>query len=1074
MTSREPTPFSPDLPHSTFWLKCGWNFSRVGRIRLRIIRCCKKQLVDSTWKNLEKDSALLAELIKKGKADISEWHELILSCLVNHYIHAKDLKKGINWIMQLAKGFPGSAYIHHLRWAIVKQAVGDRETDVFFNQAKYFLIDKHVTINHIDAIHFILLNAYEKGDKRKFIEILNCANEGIRYSSVILEAKALCQTPSDFSTVKEVREWTERINPDTFAFSRTMHSDALIVSARAAEWSGNFNEMAELAENAYHLNSVGLNQNYWRLRSLLQKAVFSDKGIVEDSVPEHLRQEWIRLRIEYALHRKPGLERAEDLLSTLSSCFSQMEAPEKNLSLKLLQKTLTVNLSSTAKVIVDTVRLCKMVEDLSGRQLPWTQYSIAVKELIVDNSPAKALRRLNDIREFQSTSTVPIVKKVAQVIIGQSKDCRSLMEKNLFSGMKDPLFLKIPLLGELRKIIAMPYRAINRDPSVCDDLMDHYILPAAPPWFGWLFVRSCALALEPDDLMKIIKRIGFRNRLVAWEIARWADEGGPFSARNDPAVLKAKGLIEGISWGSFCESPNEMVGLGMLPDAVLSKDRALSAEFFSARNSIREGNMVIARKQLADILKDIGKSDPVIESWWKPLCEYWLGVAEAHMGTSESDDHLKHAVESWVGSKARSQLALLAVRDKDYQRAESWLQEAHPGYPGVQYARALILARKGEVDASRKLIDDYENLFPGDTSPYSFACRRLSAALNERTGAKDKAKAEYLITYTADPDDSLLSARLARILLEDLYRMTGKTTEEDRRILIKILTGSESIITKAPWFRAYTQLSEVMVINADAKSISRKIGLDSSQIRIALRQLLHARKGDGALEVLKSNDLDDQTRHAKGILYAWYLLSSIWKPGVVNETFEDRSLSDALDACLEYIAATRGKNGNHESARWSSLLRLAQRIVQNPEDYSGFSSQKLLEKLPSMISDGLNERQKDMALAIVSLSSDEKAGFLKAYQRLSYDLDTLPIDGRDLWINAAEKWFETRQINELLKSKLPACIEDLADPHVRTIIGMAYAQACTIYFSNGDLPRAAKNISMARSTLEPLFEEMGG
>lgn len=1070
--TRKPTPFKPEPPASTFWQRCSWQFTGIGRVRLRIIHYCRKAPGNPAWKNLERDAVLLAKIRQTRKVDVSGWHEFVLGCLANHYVHANDLDKALDWVKQLGKDFSDSVYIHRLRWGIVKKALEGNASDVFFSQAKHFLVDDHVTADHIDAVHSILLHAYEKGTTRKCVEILDSANANISKSPAMLCAKALCTMPPKFTGKEQAREWAGKIHPDALAFSKRMHADALIVSARAAEWSGNFDAMAELAEKAYRIDPPGPGLNYWRLRSLLQKAVFSGNRLAEEPLPDVPGQEWNRFRLEYALYMQPDLKSAENLLPVFTSDVSGMEDPERLLTLKILEKPLTVSFSSTADVIMNTARICQEIERLTGKQLPWTQYSLAVKELLTDNALEKALERFENIQVSSNISTIPVLARVARLILGQPKNCTSL-ENTLFEGMDETLFLHIPLLSELRKLVNLAHRAIDHDGSVCKDILEHRMSPTAPPWFSWLFVRTCVLALKPDDFISILNRLEFTNKVIAWEIARWAAEGSPFSSKQNPAILKATDMLEGNDWHSFCESSENMVGLGILPDAMLSNDRCLSAGFSRVRHAIKEWDMTSAGNQLADMLKHLDISDPIIRSWWEPLCEYWLGVAEAHIGKSEAAIHLGKTVESWMGSRARSQLALLAVRDKNYQQAGDWLQEAHPGYPGVQYARALILARTGEAGAARDIINGYTDLFPGDTSPYSSACKRFLAALDERSGAQDEAKAKYMNQHAADPDDPTAAARLARILLQDLYQVTGKISEEEHLILGAILAGSETIQKRTPWFRSFAQLAGLMLIHSATESLSSKTGLDSTQVRIAVRQLLYYRKTKEAMQILARYDLDDQASYTKAILDAWHLLGTIWERGAVSETFEGRNLSDALDTCLDHLAVTGRKNGTRESSRWSSLLQLAKRMVQNPRDYSSLSSQELLDQFRSINPDGLNEQQQNMASAIDSLSRGEKARFLEAYQSLSHDLDTLPVDGRDLWIAAAEQWFETGQWDELLESDLPACIEDLSDPHVRTMIGMAYAQACTIDISKGDMGRAAQNLNRARSTLEPLFEELG-
>lgn len=120
-----------------------------------------------------------------------------------------------------------------------------------------------------------------------------------------------------------------------------------------------------------------------------------------------------------------------------------------------------------------------------------------------------------------------------------------------------------------------------------------------------------------------------------------------------------------------------------------------------------------------------------------------------------------------------------------------------------------------------------------------------------------------------------------------------------------------------------------------------------------------------------------------------------------------------------------------------------------------------------------DEPQRTLADAIAALDAGDRSRFATLYAALLPIIDQLPVDGVELWLQAADDWSAAGKWSTLLEARLPRCAEDLADPRVRLLIALAYAQTCATDAQNNKLAGAVQRLAQARGTLEPLIAETG-
>lgn len=302
-------------------------------------------------------------------------------------------------------------------------------------------------------------------------------------------------------------------------------------------------------------------------------------------------------------------------------------------------------------------------------------------------------------------------------------------------------------------------------------------------------------------------------------------------------------------------------------------------------------------------------------------------------------------------------------------------------------------------------------------------------------------------------------------------------------------------------------------------------------LQVAVRRLVEDRRPGAAYGLMQSyQPKNAQLQCTRLILSSWHLLSQLWKlPQMPDQAaiqaeverlrasgedredlwdFSERNLRrkaidesvsttvlEEIHSCSEQMMKAGWIETNGEGSRWCNLLRRAIQLSKagsepweapwvepadwpfanvlalwSPQSEVRLAASKAVEDALQHSGLNWNESQQALLQALSAWIQDHEDKYLDCYQLLESKLSQLPVDGADLWFGAAQIWFRHKQWKRLLESDLPECVAGLSQPHVKLIIGLAYARAAAGLAGKDD-PEALRKVKQARSTLSQ-FSEM--
>jgi len=1079
-----PSQYRPPLEVLPWWFRARLFFTRRGRMRLRLATAPMRPNDDGVWNGLVKDEAWIASRPSATAGVLAEARADLVSCLTWHFLQTSDLCEAGEWLEKLDEMEPGSLRQFQLRWELICRLADRNDDELYLRHARSLMVSPQVAEGQYSAAAQQCVDrvfSVMSGDSCR--ELVDMAPENLRQAAWLVAARKVCHLPDWFTSRREVQKYARHLSPDDLEFSPSMKVLAILVAARAREWKGDAAGMQRMVARAEKLNAACADLPYWRARARLQTSSDGAEppGLLDElGASAHER----RLGLAWALRGDRSPPTVRRVLKTVSADFRRMELPERDLFHRLLSDAIQVSLSDDPARLETAGAIAEEIEKIYGGPSPATLLARALKSLVVDRSYDRALELLEKptLVVFELADEP---RRIARILSGAIAGTSFERLAGEFKALSCRAATAIPVLTQLRELVDLVPMILAADPPSPARLESCRPPRNAPAWSSWIWFRCCLAVLPAPQFLAALDTDLVTGAAVARDLLIWARELSPVSAATNPVVRAAgkRANAEGTEPSEETVSVNG--SLGPFADRILAEGEAWLREIAVARNRIAEDRLERASDVLERLRERLRASDPLTRAFIEPLCSYWYGATNVRLGRDSGRGALLDVYGTWMEPAARAQLALLALRDDDFERAEAELAHVSAECPPSRYARAVLCERRGDSAGARQQLEGLENHSLSSDRTYRAAGQRLLAALDARDGSRDDARSRLTSLQVTSPGDPVVGTRLLRCLVLDLLEAGPANAPEVRDQIREILSQASAFRKSVPWFPRVEWVARVLLAEAEGvESALPRIaeGASAASRRLAAHVLLAHRRAAEALGALDGDSDDAASKRARAILRAYEFLSDLGAVERIRTLADtgETSHDDAVElrkllARLGHdLRACAGSNGDAECDAWIARLAAAEKLVNEVVDVDDLSASEAVAEQRALGVEAWSVLQRRMAAAIDAVEANDDSEFLSCFDVLIDHLDELPVDGVELWLLAARCWFAARDWEPLLESDLPGCVEDLTDSRVRLIIAMAYAQVCAEAMIQ-DRPRDARQrLRAAREALEPLLHDGGG
>lgn len=915
-------------------------FSRPWRLRRHLTQAYLRPDDPQTIRALEEACRRQAAALPAGSGDATI--EEALTFLVWANLRQQSLPAAASWLDELDTLNPSLPTIRSPRWQLMGQLLEMGDVAGYSVQARAFL--SHPLIDYeknSGAILDAIKTVYERVSSQECATVIEAANPALLRNEAVKASLDLSRCPRVFTTLEEGRSWADKIQPDVFTFSHWMRSDALLVRARAAELGADWQSMYLHSVAAFVEKPDHPPARYWMVRTKLYAAdADPTAGLNLDTTLDS--DEWRRLLRLTQLYRQPTFENAAEFVPLLADSENPLDPSEKNLTITLLKKALTIRPNWDSEKAAQCALLCDKIEQTAGRQ-PWTQLNIAIQEIRWDGKYAAATARLEDADVIKEQGALTLAR-IARVFSGapslgsqpEGPPCLSLLEKametllsissgelqphdtelleQLDQAHEDSLFEEFPALSAVADGLRFAGGVLLRGNHPSTSIPVSGFLPSTPRWVVWLNARaaivqamSAGSASLPDGLEGV-------HEVVDAEVKKWA------------AVYKNQ--LSEVSDVSLT-SPGA-VQLGEMCDLLCELERSFETAYVELRRQLHRAGE--GKGRIDEVLASAEKLGHALDqlpvasrAWWLPEIVYWTGALQARFDMQRAEELLKSLLSGPKSLAARAQLALLAIKQRDLESAERWIDPEALEHPAMMYAHSLLLVRSDRADEAISILQRAAITFGSSSSPYVLASRRLLAALAERSGNLALAETHYRATLSDFPSDPLTSARLGRLLFHKAYQDAATHSVAGNDELGRLLEDAcDERFGPIAWCRELLALQRLLVAEAaelDGSISERKDWPESSALsQVVINKLVQSGHTAVAREILAKSNGVANSRNAQRtrlILRAWDHLSSVWQTSRVPELKE-------IEAEVAHIRAERGLELDGDAIWQAAAERLQQ------------------------------------------------------------------------------------------------------------------------------------------------------
>lgn len=516
-------------------------------------------------------------------------------------------------------------------------------------------------------------------------------------------------------------------------------------------------------------------------------------------------------------------------------------------------------------------RLLRASEMAAGRRI--------LDDELISTAPdeqVELLRQTSNLLEGDRTHGLEFSPGLAAVgdaiawLSSQPQESSDAIGKALGLARDDPWCHEISALSEVIDGLDMVATAVDR-PEVAQAGESSW-----PPWLQWMLIRLRLLSPNASQYAVDAAAACPEAPAFPWMLDQWyVLYGWPVSDFDELRMMRsswqrtAAECDERIRYmnrlrqeaaGLKLEddsdsSPPQFLrwGVGERVSDLIVQELTLEDDFGKARLQLRQRNLQHASSLFETLLKDLQSRPRLSRFWWEPAVRYWLGVTYARRGLlEEARNELERTVDTAKGSDARAQLALLALSQGDLKNAERWIRDACAVTPGVHYASALLLSRRGEMERAETFLQAFEKRFTEPAVPYALASRRLRAVLQERIGNRAQAAQAYGAILDATPGDGVTMARALRCRVTEIFETLDRDDNLSTVPLTSLPDESELDLPLPVWFKDYQRLERTLMCSPEGVSDGRDDvikaavdgGLESPWLALLLWRLARLNKSE--------------------------------------------------------------------------------------------------------------------------------------------------------------------------------------------------------------------------------------
>jgi hypothetical protein len=680
----------------------------------------------------------------------------------------------------------------------------------------------------------------------------------------------------------------------------------------------------------------------------------------------------------------------------------------------------------------------------------------------------------------------------------------------LQSCRQDPWFLHVPELGLIADALAFLIDVLLAWPNAPASAA-----PAdakSPRWIRWLVARARLFRWDFTVDAAFLADFDLNDPAIAWAVFVWWNLYGPAETAAPEAIGRCQKLLHSY------KSLQDLAQALPASEKVLKNDFSLYARIVDNRRQARQAagqQPPAGRREAAAGLEQLWKHAKelplLLRCWWEPVAAYAYAVSIAASAPQQARAILEPLVSGPKGAEARAQLALIALAANDTVAAGRWLEGPRANYPGPVYARALLFSRRGDAEAARAELREFETLFAAAPRKgiYHAAAKRLEGAIEARLGNHTLAENHSRSILAAAPHDPVASARLGRLLVRAAYAAPPPAAGP-------LLVQARPLLTAAPgigWSVGYLRLCDLLcspAATSQATSPASSPGMlpdPWTPPPFVVRQL------DGRRCLEAGRPLDARAAlsgsasappewycRAQAIVQAWHHLSTWW-PSAGAAPASAQELARRLQPVIETLTRLTSSGADPLAQQWLFLLQQAVALAEGTAAAmhapAWRSAAPPLDRVMNLWSPDPTQRTaaaqeiSDLANTAAAPDGDKRLQlppwawklatavshwilgrhdeFLRAYEAIGKDLDALPVHGRQLWVAAASVWLAKKQWNRLLSPDRPKCA-DLAAPAVRLLIALAHAQSAADKAAAGDALAALQDAHRGREMLGPLVK----
>lgn len=813
------------IEQSTAWQRAVWWLSALGRIRIRIAQSLAPSDSATVRAHLESSLKVLDRPGRSSDPQAGTLRLLVLDRLIDVALGDGDVAEAATHLDRLDDvdvdvGVDIDAeWRAGIRWRVVEALRTQESGDLFLRQATRYVADETADAEHVADIVGWQLNT---GDLRTARQLANAVHA--RHATRSIQTmRMLCQAPAELEDATEAARIAANTYPNSVGALVAVQAQAHALLARCAEVTGRDDEMLAQASAALALLPSGEGR-YWHARALLRLGRSSEALAALERVPPRVTSHWRRLIHFARLARGSTLELVEPCVRALRGAWGTPSRLERELAIRVLAGVLRAGIDDGLDRITAIAEWSQQIEAESrGGPLPWCQYNIALSEMLVDSSFARAAQRLHAVRDAAlGAYPVSLLRAACATVLGEPEMLRTALRDKQpvlaeFAGdvaffrsvsavfdllrtgeapsagllgdapaAAAPLVTAVPVLGDIRTLLR----------ELINDARETPAGRGAPAhvhrsnWAQWLHER-----ISPDVAQIHTSDSGEpakdSSAALAWDRSAWLQDFHPSRAWFSTA---SRVSASAWPWGRMAVLRENLDSLreGFATRSPIEPDQPLTVDLCpwwpadhplqeASRQQARvewrylEGRGALRRGSAADALRWFRAARevalPGLPGWlvarrFDELLRYWQGVALAHHGAfGDAAAALRTCVTGSMSDAAHAQLGLIGVATGDLEEARGHLAKTST----TRCAAARHLTTLLHTGAAESVED-------ASTTPmepvYAAAALRRAGAERERKGDHAGAAQEYRQALSRWPGDPVAGARLARVWLRETFDKT--------------------------------------------------------------------------------------------------------------------------------------------------------------------------------------------------------------------------------------------------------------------------------------------------------------